>query len=146
MAVATAANASGGNATLAAQPLFAEAFDAEKALANYNVTVDVVIAVGALGTLLVVLLFCYFCYVIVAECAYAVADACYDLCHSWACVWCCRTCRAKLCGSSNRPVRGVELGELGELGDLGDETESDDNGSEVRSQTFVSGAKDRVAV
>ena len=137
--MATAVNASDGNAT--PSPLFAEASDADAPSVNYDFAVAAVIAVGALGTLIVVLLFCYFSYVIVTECAYAVADACYDLCHTWACVWCCRTCRAKLCGSSNRPVRGVELGEMA---DLEDETESDDN-SEVRSQTFVSDVKDRVA-
>ena len=134
-AAAMAANASDGNATLPG----AEAFSADQTLERYNLTVDLVIAVGGAGALFAVLLVCYCCYLIVTECAYAVGDACYELCHSWACTWFCRVCRAKMCCSSNRPVRGVELGELG------DETESDDNGGDGRSQTFVPSAKDRVA-
>ena len=136
---ASGSNASDGNATLPALPASIGHFDADETLARYNLTVDLVIAVGATGELFAVLLVCYCCHLIVTECAYAVGDACYELCHSWACTWFCRVCRAKLCCSSSRPVRGLELGELG------DETESDDNGGDGRSQTFVSGAADRVA-
>lgn len=128
-AVANASNASGAGA-----PPSDDLFSAEKTIARYTLTVDLVIAVGATAALAFVALCCYVSYVIVTGCAYGAADVCFDACYSSACERCWRACRARLCGAEAEPEREIDLG------DLDDGTESDGecgSATEGRSQTFV---------
>lgn len=129
---ATLANAS--NASGAGAPPSDGLFSAEKTIARYNLTVDLVIAVGATAALAFVVLCCYLSYVIVTGCAYAVADVCFDVCYSSACERCWRACRVRLCGADPEPEREIDLGDL----DDGAESDSEcGSATEGRSQTFV---------
>ena len=78
-------------------------------------------------------LFCYCFYFIATECACILAELCCDLWHA---------CRAKLCCGAGRPAREVELSELDDAA----ESDDDGDGGDDRSQTFVTGGKDRVAM